>query len=97
MDINKMASIANTPLFQQRVDSLVTKLAVYKLSLETPPSADLILGQKILDGKEPILPWAYAVLYNETIAAGAHTDDGGTIADGDLETAINALWLPFSL
>jgi hypothetical protein len=83
--------------FRDRIYFLMTKAAVAKLNAESPTSADILVGQRILDGTEPVRPWVVATLTNSTIMAGAHQDDGSTIQDSDLEFQINSLWTAFSL
>jgi hypothetical protein len=75
----------------------MTKAALAKLNAQTPPQADIILGQRILDNAEPVQSWALAALANPSIAAGAHALDGSTIPESDLEFAVNSVWAAFSL
>jgi len=82
---------------QMRVRYLMVKAALAKLNAETPSQADIILGQRILDGAESVDQWALAALTNPSIAAGAHADDGSTIQDVDLEFSVNSLWAAFAL
>lgn len=82
---------------RMRVRYLMTKAALAKLAAQAPSDADKLLGQKILDGAEPIDAWTLAALTNSSIAAGAHAEDGSTITDNDLEFAVNSLWLAFSV
>src|SRR5574337_1240642 len=82
---------------RMRVRYLMTKAALAKLAAQAPSEADKLLGQKILDGAEPVDTWALAALANSSIAAGAHAEDGSTIIDNDLEFAVNSLWLAFSV
>lgn len=93
----QLSRIARNGDFQARVYYLMVKAAVAKLNQVTPTDADKLLGQKILDGVEPIAAWALATVTNTTIAAGAHEEDGSTIVDGDLEFTVNSLWTAFSL
>lgn len=92
----QLANIAENADFQRRVRYLMTKAAIAVLN-GTPDSADVLLGQRILDGTEPVYQWALAVLTNSTIAAGAHAQDGSSIIEGDLEFAVNSLWPAFKL
>lgn len=82
---------------RMRVQYLMVKAALAKLAAETPSSADILLGQRVLKGEEPLDSWALGALTNPTIAAGAHQTDGSTITDGDLEFAVNSLWPAMSL
>jgi hypothetical protein len=90
-------NIARCEAFTNRVEYFMVKAALAILAGETPTSADILLGQKILDGTEPVHQWSLGVLGNATIMAGAHDDDGKTITDGDIEFAVNSLWTAFSL
>jgi hypothetical protein len=97
MDVFTASNIAKHPDFQDRVKYLMVKAAVAKLNAATPSNADILLGQRILDGGESVAQWALAVVTNATIAAGAHSVNGGTIVDSDLEFTVNSLWAAFSL
>jgi hypothetical protein len=88
--------IAYNDSFRDRVRYFMTKAAIAKLNAETPPNSDLILGQKVLDGGEPILAWSLGVLTNSSIMAGAHSDSGSTIPDNDIEFQINSIWSAFA-
>lgn len=93
----ELAQIAlRSEQFQMRVQYLMVKAAIAKLNAANPSSADVLLGQRILDGAEPVDKWALGALTNATIAAGAHAMDGSTIVDGDLEFAVNSLWDAFA-
>lgn len=81
---------------RMRVQYLMTKAALAQLA-GTPGEADILLGQRILDGGEPLDSWALGALTNPTISAGAHAMDGSTITDGDLEFAVNSLWPAMAL
>lgn len=94
MDIAGLTAIGRTFAFQQRVNYLMVKASVAILN-GTPDAADILLGQRILDGGESVQTWAIAVLGDSGIAAGAHTGDGDTITDGTLETTVNAVWSAF--
>lgn len=93
----ELANMAARQDFQGRINYLMVKAAVAKLNGEAPSAADKLLGQSILDAREPLLPWALGALGNPSIAAGAHASDGSTISDGDLEFAVNSLWPAFAL
>lgn len=82
---------------RMRVRYLTTKAALAKLAATEPSAADKLLGQSILDGKEPLDAWCLGALTNPSIAAGAHAADGSTIQDGDLEFAVNSLWTAFAV
>lgn len=79
-----------------RVQYLMVKAAVAKLNAANPSSADILLGQRILKGAEPLDQWCLGALTNPTIAAGAHAIDGSTIVEGDLEFSVNSLWDAFA-
>lgn len=81
---------------RMRVQYLMVKAALAKLAAAEPSSADILLGQRVLKGTEPIDQWALGALTNPSIAAGAHQIDGSTILDADLEFAVNSLWHAFS-
>jgi hypothetical protein len=97
MTIFTATSVANDPSFQRRITYLMVKAAIAKLNAATPTNADILLGQSILDGGQSALLWAYAALGNPSIMAGAHNDTGETIADNDLEFAVNSLWSAFAV
>lgn len=82
---------------RMRVRYLMTKAALAKLAAQAPSDADKLLGQSILNGAEPLDAWALGALTNPSIAAGAHTLDGASILDGDLEFAVNSLWAAFAI
>ena len=94
MQLAQMAARAD---FQQRIQYLMVKAALAKLNAGTPSSSDILLGQRILKAQESVLIWALGALNNPSIAAGAHTEDGTSIIDGDLEFAVNSLWTAFAL
>ena len=96
MLIRALVEIAENSDFQKRVNYLMVKAAIAQLN-DTPESADILLGQRILDGTEPVLPWAVACVTNPTIAAGAHTDNGSSILDSDLEFTVNSFWTAFKI
>lgn len=97
MDIFSLTGIAHNTDFQARIQYLMTKAAVAKLNAATPSQADTILGQKILNGSANVAAWALAVVTNPTIAAGAHSANGSTIVDSDLEFTVNSLWAAFAV
>jgi len=97
MTISQAMSIAQNNTFRDRIQFLMIKAAVANLNGETPSSATVLLGQRILKGQENVSLWAIAAITNATIMAGAHQDDGSTIIDSDLEFVINSLWTAFSL
>lgn len=97
MTISQAMNIAQNSVFRDRIQYLMIKAAVANLNGETPSSATILLGQRILKGQENVSLWAIAAITNATIMAGAHQDDGSTIVDGDLEFTINSLWTAFSL
>lgn len=92
----ELAQLAKVTVFQDRIEYLMVKAALAKLNASNPPQADILLGQRILDGVEPVHRWTLAVLCNPTIAAGAHVADGSTITEGDLEFAVNSVWSAFA-
>lgn len=91
------AAIAENGDFQKRVRYLMVKAALAKLSAAQPTETTKLLGQRILDGAEPVFLWSLAATTNATIAAGAHKEDGSTIVDGDLEFTINSFWAAFEV
>lgn len=93
----QLAQMAARDDFQARVRYLMVKAALAQLNAQAPTNAAIILGQRILDNAESLHIWALAALSNPSIAAGAHAEDGSTIAEGDLEFAVNSLWTAFSL
>ena len=97
MTHSELAQMARNENFQRRIQYLMVKAALAKLNAETPSQADILLGQKILNGEEPLPIWTVAALTNPAIAAGAHALDGSTITDNDLEFSVNSLWAAFSL
>jgi len=97
MNIFQCAGIANNGDFQTRIRYLMVKAAVSQLNAANPAAEDKLLGQRILDGTEPVVMWATAVMSNATIAAGAHDADGKTIIDDTLEFVVNSLWDAFAI
>jgi hypothetical protein len=97
MTVQQAVRTARYDAFSRRVEYFMVKAAIAKLNAATPTTPDILLGQRILNGEEPVLQWALGVLTNATIMAGAHDDDGKTIVDSDIEFAVNSLWLAFSL
>lgn len=97
MEIFALTGIAANSDFQARVRYLMTKAAIAKLNAATPPQADILLGQRILNGSANVGAWALACVTNATIAAGAHSANGSTIVDSDLEFTINSLWSAFAV
>lgn len=97
MDTTQLSEMAlRCESFKMRIQYLMVKAAIAKLNAANPSSADILLGQKILDGKEEVSMWALGALTNPSIAAGAHSSDGSSIIDPDLEFAVNSLWPAFS-
>lgn len=92
----QLAQLARHNDFRARIEYLMVKAALAQLA-DSPTSADILLGQRILDGQETIHAWALGALTNATIAAGAHSESGDTITESDLEFAVNALWTAFGL
>lgn len=96
MDILSLTGIAANGDFQRRVRYLMTKAALAQLAAQDPDPADVLLGQRILQGTEGVSQWALAAMTNSTIAAGLHASDGSTITDSDLEFTVNSLWAAFA-
>jgi hypothetical protein len=94
MDIYTAYRIAEGSAFQSRVRAYMVKSAIAILN-GTPDSADLILGQKILDGGEPVFPWALGITTLDSVLAGGHDAEGASITDGTLATEVAALWAAF--
>jgi len=96
MNVVDLVKIARASDFQQRVEYMLTEKAL-AAHAGSPTTAESALIQKVLDGREPLLPWAIAVLTSATIAAGTHTLDGATIADADLRAQVGAQWPAFTV
>jgi hypothetical protein len=89
--------VATNASFQKRVEFFLIKKAAAVLATNPAAgSANLILGQRVLDREEPIFAWSIAVMTNATIFAGAHSSSGDTISDGDLEFTVNSFWDTFA-
>lgn len=95
MEVIQLTDIAANGDFRRRVQYLMTKAALAQLSGDPDP-ADVLLGQRVLKGEEPVAQWAMACVTNPSIAAGLHELDGSTITDGDLEFTVNSLWSAFA-
>ena len=96
MNISDLTQIARSGVFQQRVEYLMTEKAL-AVNAGTPSTSEAVLIQKILNGQEPVLPWAIAALTDATIAAGTHTLDGASITDADLRAQVGEQWAAFTL
>jgi hypothetical protein len=96
MNIVDLTQIARSPEFQRRVEYLMVEKAI-AVNASNPTSADAALIQKVLNGSEPILPWAIAALTDATIAAGTHNLDGSTITDASLRAQVGEQWAAFTL
>lgn len=96
MTIEQALQIARNDDFRNRVKYLMIKAVIAILNGAEPSAADILLGQRILDGGEPLDIWTTAVLTNSTIMAGAHAVDGKTIQDSDMEFLIAAQWPAFA-
>lgn len=94
-----MATIANNPNFQRRVEYYMTRkaLAVTGQTDPVPSPNDMALVQKILRGAESVRLWAVAACTNYSIATGTHEEDGSTISDSDLEYQVNQQWAAFKV
>ncbi len=97
MNVSTAMGIAQSSPFRDRVKFFMVKAAVANLNGEAPSSATVLLGQRILKGIEPVEQWSIAAISNATIMAGAHTPDGSSIIDTDLEFTINSLWPAFEM
>lgn len=97
MTQTELANMARDGAFQARVGLLMVKAALAKLAAAQPSAEDKLLGQSILDGREPVLQWALGCCSNPSIAAGAHSASGDTIPDADLEFTVNSLWDAFAV
>lgn len=95
----QLANIARNSDFQLRVNLLTVKAALAQLApAEVPPTpGSVLLAQRILKGEEPVERWAMSCVTNPSIAAGAHAEDGSTIADADLEFTVNSFWNAFAV
>lgn len=96
MTIEQALQIARNDDFRNRVKYLMIKAAIAILNGAEPTAADILLGQRILDGGEPLDIWTTAVLTNSAIMTGAHAVDGKTIQDSDMEVQIAAQWPAFA-
>jgi hypothetical protein len=94
MNIADLTQIARNGDFQRRVEYLMMEKAL-AVNSGTPSAAEKALIQKVLNGAEPVLPWAIAALTDATIAAGTHTLDGATITDADLRAQVGEQWAAF--
>lgn len=92
-----LANLARNSTLQRRIEYLMVKAAIAKLAEVNPTDAAKLLGQRILDGDEPLLQWTLGALTNPSIAAGAHNSDGSSITEGDLEFAVHSLWAAFEV
>lgn len=92
----ELANIARNPNFQLRVNLLTVKAALANLAATDPTPGSVLLGQRILKGVESVERWAMAAVTNPAIAAGAHAEDGSSIADADLEFTVNSFWTAFA-
>lgn len=97
MQVFELTGVAANSDFQARVRYLMVKAAIAKLNAQSPTSGDILLGQKILNGSANVGAWALACVTNSTIAAGAHSANGSTIVDSDLEFTVNSLWSAFAV
>jgi hypothetical protein len=96
MNIVDLVQIARSVEFQRRCEYLMIEKAV-AVHGGTPSVADLALVQKVLNGAEPVMPWALAVLTDTTIAAGTHNLDGSTITDAAIRAEVGTLWPAFTV
>lgn len=96
MDTNQANRIAQNDNFQKRVNFLLLKQTLTTL-LGTPDTPDILLGQKILTGNFPLLPWVNATLSADAIMAGAHSESGDTILDQQIVNQIIAEWPAFKM
>lgn len=96
MTQSELAQMARHEVLQRRVEYLMVKAALAKLNAQAPSEADVLLGQRILDGAERPFVWTLGALTNVSIAAGLHEPDGSTITEGDLEFAVNSMWSAFA-
>jgi hypothetical protein len=83
--------------FQQRVRMCLIIHALYLLIQETPATADVLLGQRVLNDTEALGTWYVAVVTFPAILAGAHGPDGSTILDSEIQSAIQTYWPAFRL
>lgn len=91
-----LANIARNSDFQLRVNLLTVKAALANLAATDPTPGAVLLGQRILNGTESVERWAMACATSSAIAAGAHTADGSSITDADLEFTVNSFWGAFA-
>lgn len=96
MNIVDLVKIARADDFQRRVEYLMIEKAI-AVNAASPTTQDAALIQKVLNGAEPVLPWAIAVLTDTTIAAGTHTIDGSTITDAAIRAEVDTLWAAFKV
>lgn len=93
----QLANIARNSDFQLRVNLLTVKAALANLAAAEPTPGTVLLAQRILKGEERVERWAMSCVTNPSIAAGAHAEDGSTIADADLEFTVNSFWNAFAV
>ena len=92
-----LANIARNSDFQLRINLLTVKAALANLAAAQPSAGTVLLAQRILKGDERVERWAMSCVTNPSIAAGAHEPDGSSIADADLEFAVNSFWNAFAV
>jgi hypothetical protein len=85
--------------FQAKVRHLMFKAAIANINSGSPTQPTILLGQRILDGIEPVAPWAIAVCTQPAVkdAANSVLPAGNGITDTALETVVNSLWTAFTL
>jgi hypothetical protein len=98
MTVFEQYQLSSTGDFQAKIKALMVKATIAKIGSGNPASPDLILGQKILDGTEPVAPWALAVCTQAGVADAANSvlPAGNGLTDNGLETIVISIWTAFS-
>lgn len=97
---SEMASIANSGLFQSRVEYCLKKAAVAVMAEDagTASHADRVTyAKKVIDGTASTAEAAKAVVTNSTLTASGDSDAANMgIVDSDLEFTINSMFNAFA-
>lgn len=96
MNLFQAYQISRSNDFKSRINALMVRLAIERIVGATDGSADMLLGQAILDGKESTETWGLAVCVQPDIMAGDHKEDGSTILDEQIDAQAKILWVSFS-
>jgi hypothetical protein len=98
MTVFEQTQLASNGDFQAKIGALMVKATIAKIGSGSPATPDILLGQRILDGLEPVRPWTTAVCTQPGVADAANSvlPAGNGLTDGALETIVNSIWLAFS-